>query len=86
MKNFPYEVRETSIQQGDTIVLMSDGFPELSNDDNEMIGYKRTKQILEEFANETPENIIERFKDAGSEWINDKDPDDDVTFVVVKVK
>ena len=47
MKNFPYEVRETSIQQGDTIVLMSDGFPELMNSENEMFGYKRTRNLFE---------------------------------------
>ena len=32
------------------------------------------------------ENLITKLKNAGSEWINDADPDDDVTFVVIKVK
>jgi len=30
--------------------------------------------------------IINYLKDDGSKWANDKDPDDDVTFVIVKVK
>ena len=29
---------------------------------------------------------INRLKTEGSEWVNDNDPDDDVTFVVIKVK
>ena len=86
MKKFPYEVRETSLSKGDTILLMSDGFPELVNEEKEMLGYKRAKHIFEEISTETPENIILKLKDTGSSWVKDKDPDDDVTFVVIKVK
>jgi serine phosphatase RsbU (regulator of sigma subunit) len=65
---------------------MSDGFPELFNDEKEMYGYKRARNYFEEIAGESPEEIITKLKNAGTEWTNDKDPDDDVTFVVIKVK
>ncbi len=65
---------------------MSDGFPELVNDEKEMLGYKRAKQIFEEISTETPEDIISKLKDVSSNWVEDQDPDDDVTFVVIKVK
>jgi serine phosphatase RsbU (regulator of sigma subunit) len=65
---------------------MSDGFPELLNNEKEMYGYKRARNYFEEIAGETPENIISKLKTAGSEWVKDKDPDDDVTFVAIKVK
>ncbi len=84
--NFPYSVLESNLSSGDTILLMTDGFPELLNDKNEMYGYKRARNLFEELANEAPEEIISKLKDAGSEWVNDNDPDDDVTFVVIKVK
>jgi sigma-B regulation protein RsbU (phosphoserine phosphatase) len=84
--NFPYQVLESKISSGDTILLMSDGFPELLNDDKEMYGYKRARNYFEEIADESPEEIITKLKNAGTEWVNDKDPDDDVTFVVIKVK
>lgn len=84
--DFPYSVVESSINSGDTILLMSDGFPELMNSDKEMFGYKRTRNLFEELSSESPEDIITQLKDAGSEWVNDNDPDDDVTFVVLKVK
>ena len=86
MNKFPYVVRETSLNKGDTILLMSDGFPELVNEKNEMFGYKRSKRFFEEILIEAPEDVISKLKNAGAEWVNDKDPDDDVTFVVIKVK
>jgi serine phosphatase RsbU (regulator of sigma subunit) len=51
-----------------------------------MYGYKRAMNYFEEIAGESPEEIISKLKTSGSEWIKDKDPDDDVTFVVIKVK
>ena len=86
MSNYPYKIRESELNSGDTILLMSDGFPELTNDKNEMYGYKRARNYFEDIAGETPEEIITKLKNAGSDWVNDNDPDDDVTFVVIKVK
>lgn len=84
--DFPYSVVESDLNSGDTILLMSDGFPELMSPEKEMYGYKRTRNLFEELSAESPESIITKLKDAGSEWVNDADPDDDVTFVVIKVK
>ena len=84
--NFPYTKIESNICSGDTILLMSDGFPELFNENKEMYGYKRARNYFEEIAGETPEDIISKLKNAGSDWVKDADPDDDVTFVVIKVK
>ena len=86
MRKYPYVEKETILSSGDVILLMSDGFPELHNNDNEMFGFKRTKHLFEECGLEDPEEILNRLKITGSEWLNDKDPDDDVTFVVIKVK
>ncbi|MBK7631162.1 MAG: SpoIIE family protein phosphatase [Ignavibacteriales bacterium] len=86
MENFPYELKEMELYSGDTILLMSDGFPELNNQHNEMFGYRRAKNSFEEVADKEPDKIIDYLKNAGSLWSNDKEPDDDVTFVVIKVK
>jgi sigma-B regulation protein RsbU (phosphoserine phosphatase) len=86
MDNFPYELKEMELFSGDTILLMSDGFPELQNKDKEMFGYKRAKNSIEEIAAKEPERIITYLKEVGSRWTSDKEPDDDVTFVVIKVK
>ncbi|MCJ7802558.1 MAG: SpoIIE family protein phosphatase [Candidatus Marinimicrobia bacterium] len=86
MDNFPYELKEVELFKGDTLLLMSDGFPELHNQDREMFGYKRARNSFEEVAEKEPEEIISYLQKEGTRWANDKDPDDDVTFVVIKIK
>jgi len=86
MEKFPYEIKETKLNPGDTILLMSDGLPELENKNGEMYGYKKIRNGFEEVAEQTPEDIISYLKNEGAAWVNNEDPDDDVTFVVIKVK
>jgi len=86
MNNFPYEIGETALNPGDTILLMSDGFPELKNGNEEMYGFDRAKNSFQEIADKPPEEIINHLKEESSNWMNGNDPDDDVTFVVIKVK
>jgi len=86
MKNFGYKLYESELNKGDCILLLSDGYPELANADNEQIGYERLQNQLLNIDDKNPEEIIEYFKNFGSKWMNGKDPDDDVTFVVLKVR
>ena len=86
MDNFPYALKEMELFKGDTLLLMSDGFPELNNQHDEMFGYNRAKNSFEEAAEKEPEKIIEFLKNEGNRWTDSKDPDDDVTFVVIKLK
>jgi len=86
MKNFPYTVKESHLEQGDTVLLLSDGLPELTNGSSEMYGYDRTKTEFHSVGEKEPEEIVSHLKNSASQWINGKDPDDDVTFVVIKVK
>ncbi len=83
---FPYDIRESHLNPGDTILMMSDGFPELMDEKKELLGYKQTRNIFEDIAEKSPEEIIEILKNEGSKWLNGNDPDDDVTFVVIKRK
>jgi serine phosphatase RsbU (regulator of sigma subunit)/ligand-binding sensor domain-containing protein len=85
-QDFPYELREMEIFSGDTIFLMSDGLPELFNRKKEMFGYERVMEIYKNSAIKNPEEIIEELKNEGNRWTNNEAPDDDVTFVVIKVK
>ena len=60
--------------------------PELHNDEKDMYGYKRVRNEFENVAEKSPEEIIEHLKNSGSDWVNGREPDDDVTFVVIKMK
>ena len=65
MDNFPYELKEMELIKGDTLLLMSDGFPELQNEQNEIFGYKRARNSFEEVAEKEPEEIISYLKEEG---------------------
>jgi serine phosphatase RsbU (regulator of sigma subunit)/ligand-binding sensor domain-containing protein len=86
MLKFPYEVKDTTLKTGDTILLMSDGLPEFQNENEEMYGYKRIRNGFEDVAEKQPEEIITFLKNEGKAWNGNQAPDDDVTFVVIKVK
>ena len=86
VSDFPYQLKETTINPGDTMLLLSDGLPELFKKDKEMFSYERVVQEFSKCAHKSPEEIIEDLKTAGSDWVEDEDPDDDVTFVVLKMK
>jgi serine phosphatase RsbU (regulator of sigma subunit)/ligand-binding sensor domain-containing protein len=86
MKGIMYDIKEIKIERGDTLLLMSDGFAELKNQNQEMYGYKRARNSFEESAKREPEEIITFLRAEARSWTNDKEPDDDVTFVVIKIK
>lgn len=86
VESFPYAIEETELNSGDTLLLLSDGFPELFNSDREMYGYERVQNDFHKVADKSPEQIIERLKMNAIEWTGNSDPDDDITFVVIKVK
>lgn len=86
MSDSKFVVNEIELKAEDTVLMLSDGFPELANNNNEMYGYDRTKTEFHSVGEKEPEEIVEHLKDSASQWVNGKDPDDDVTFVVIKVK
>ena len=80
-----YQRRETSLVKNDCIVLMSDGFPEMFNAENEMLGFEKAAEILPSIAHKSPQEIINHLVKVGEDWANGRPQDDDVTFVVLKV-
>lgn len=87
--NFPkfnYKSHKFELSKGDVIILMTDGFSERFNENNEMIGDKRAKELFVESAGESADKIIDRFVKECDEWGGDRPQDDDVTFVVIKIK
>jgi len=85
-KEFPYELRETNLEKGDTILLMSDGFPELFDENRQMFGYKSVQKEFLKCGEESSDMIIENLKNSMNKWSGGNTPDDDVTFVVIKIQ
>jgi serine phosphatase RsbU (regulator of sigma subunit) len=84
--NFPYRQQEFRLATGDIIVLMSDGFPERLNESGEMLDYAQARKLFEEVTDKSPQEIINHLVNSGDAWANGRAQDDDVTFVVLKVK
>jgi serine phosphatase RsbU (regulator of sigma subunit) len=84
--NFNYTNNEFELSTGDVIVLMTDGFTERLNERKEMLGDEKAKAILSEVAGASTNEIIERFVKECDDWGGDRPQDDDVTFVVIKIK
>ena len=56
------------------------------NPQDELLGEEQVKALFEETAANSPEEIIVPLKKAGEAWANGRAQQDDVTFVVLKIK
>jgi serine phosphatase RsbU (regulator of sigma subunit) len=81
-----YIKETTELFPGDSLLLMTDGFPELFNKEREMFGYDRIEQVFHNEAKYTPEKVNKRFNDISEEWMRDFTQMDDVTVMVMKMK
>jgi len=85
-KNFEYKDTKVKLNKGDSILLFSDGLAELFNDNKEMYDYERVKATFERVGHNNAQQIIDDLVDEVNEWRNGNSPNDDVTFVVLKMK
>ena len=70
---------------GDTVLFMTDGFPELLNEVGQQLGYVNAQQEFAAAATAPDANgVIASLTDAARRWHGDQPPNDDVTFVVVR--
>jgi len=88
MADVAYQEWGTSVAAGDTILLMTDGFPELLNEAREPMGYERVRKLFAETAagSGSPQEIISQLSRHAERWNGGRPPEDDITFVVMKVK
>jgi hypothetical protein len=83
-----YSYKKTNIElnEGDLLLFMTDGLPELFNSAGEMFGLERIKEAFCEVVNETPSVIINHLNKIVENWRNGFPLNDDITFIVFKVK
>lgn len=81
-----FKINKFDVDSGDAILILSDGLPELKNESNEQYDYARVKEDFKLISAKTPGDIVQYLKDSAAKWANGVEPDDDVTFVVIKVK
>jgi serine phosphatase RsbU (regulator of sigma subunit) len=86
LSNYSYRQAETFLAAGDIVLLLSDGLPERFNDAGEMFSYERSKESLLANAHTKPQAVIDGLLRTSEDWAAGKVADDDMTFVVLKMK
>ncbi len=82
----PYRKQVVELLPGDAVLFMTDGFLERFSRGGEMLGYDRVAPEFAAVASSTPEGIIAHLMARCDEWGAGRAPDDDVTFVALRVK
>jgi len=75
------------IAAGDTVLFMTDGFPELQNANGQQLGYAAAiDEFIAAAKCATAGDVIASLAAAAKRWNGERPPNDDVTFVVVRAK
>jgi serine phosphatase RsbU (regulator of sigma subunit) len=81
-----YTESSVDLASGDTVLFLTDGLPELMNDAGQQFGYTATLDAFAEAAaGANADEVIASLAAAARRWHGDAPPNDDVTFVVVRL-
>jgi serine phosphatase RsbU (regulator of sigma subunit) len=81
-----YDERRLEIQPGDTLLLMTDGLPELTDPEGEPFGYGRVRETFEGLGGKRPEDVIAGLTAAAETWAGGQPAKDDITLVAIRVR
>lgn len=86
--DYSYRERSAELDPGDTLLLMTDGFPELLDPEGETLGYERAASLFSEVAAEThdPAELLAGLSSAVKDWAGGEALADDVTFVAIRIR
>lgn len=83
---FEYQETRTGVAPGDTILLLTDGLPELTDAQGEPLGYARVRAAFEALGERAPEEVIAGLTETAEAWAGSEVARDDITLVVIKVR
>ena len=74
------------MEQGDTLVMFTDGVTEAMNSASEMFGTERLDHVLRGQADKSCHQIVESIKSGITDFVGDEEQSDDITILVLKRK
>jgi len=83
--NYPYKKKSVELDEGDVLLLMSDGLSELFNPEREILGIERIEQVLLNSADSSSSDIIRQLNQLTETWAAGVDAHDDITLMVLKI-
>ena len=81
-----YQKIKIHLAPGDSLLLMTDGFPELMNQDKEELGYSRIMDVFTRITSQGSEKTLADLNELAGAWLNGHTPKDDITLIVIKMK
>jgi sigma-B regulation protein RsbU (phosphoserine phosphatase) len=83
---FEYDEFHRILAPGQIVLIGTDGIWEMHNEAGEMFGKDRVKEIIRNNISATAKEIIAAITDALNKFRGNKQPEDDITMVVIKVQ
>lgn len=81
-----YQERILELAPLDTILMLTDGLPELPNPEGDPLGYPRVRSLFESMGDKAPEEIIAGLAAAAESWSGGQPAKDDITLVVIRMR
>ncbi len=79
------EPRQTPLEPGDVLVLLTDGVFEAMSEENELFGLDRALRCVQSHRHLPAETIIQRLQESATEFIGPNTFKDDLTIVIARV-
>jgi serine phosphatase RsbU (regulator of sigma subunit) len=83
-KNVIFEEKTTTLSEGDLILLYTDGLTEAENPDGEFFGIRRVSDIFIQYAQHSPERIIDALLKHLKQFCQSESFKDDITLMIFK--
>ncbi len=84
LESVEFHERELDLRQGDTVLIMTDGFVEISDVDGDLLGYDRARAWFADLAHLAPDAIVEGLVERARAFLAGTPLDDDMTLLVLK--
>jgi len=84
MEEFPYVEKNIPLQEGNVLVLFSDGVTEAKNIADEQFGDERLEEVIRQNRDATAHELIERITESVRIHMKNTEPMDDITLMVIK--
>ena len=81
-----FDQTTTAFNQGDILVIISDGLPEAPNLEGELFDYSKVQNLIAQYGNHTADEVIKQLMMEADSWLAGNHNPDDITLVVIKHK
>jgi hypothetical protein len=85
-KDFPYEQESLKLEEGDVLLLYTDGVIEAENDQHEFFGDQRLESLLREHCRLPPQELIDHIVEQVRLFAGHHSFQDDVSLIVMKAE